>query len=155
MRLIVITICLCFLLLGFSNTENFKKKEKAPPGTVRLNDSLFIDKYEATNLSWREFIYWLKNISQDSIYCNQVYPDTTVWLNHYLRLNDSSFYTNIPFKDYYFTHPSHNEYPVVGITYEQANAYCNWRSDRVNELSLKKPKKIHFLKKDTSTAYLQ
>ena len=29
----------------------------------------------------------------------------------------------------YFSHPNYNEYPVVGVNWEQANAFCNWRTD--------------------------
>ncbi len=34
---------------------------------------------------------------------------------------------------YYFRHPSYNTYPVVGVSWLQANDYCVWRTDRVNE----------------------
>lgn len=43
---------------------------------------------------------------------------------------------NEPFVEYYFRHPSFNEYPVVGVNWLQANDYCIWRTDRVNEMSL-------------------
>ena len=35
--------------------------------------------------------------------------------------------------EYYFRHPGFNNYPVVGVTWRQANDYCLWRTDRVNE----------------------
>jgi gliding motility-associated lipoprotein GldJ len=38
--------------------------------------------------------------------------------------------------EYYLRHPSYNEYPVVGVTWVQARDYCQWRTDRVNELIL-------------------
>jgi gliding motility-associated lipoprotein GldJ len=35
--------------------------------------------------------------------------------------------------EYYFRHPSYAEYPVVGVNWLQANDFCAWRTDRVNE----------------------
>lgn len=51
-----------------------------------------------------------------------VYPDTLVW-----KL-DFSYSQNDPMVDAYFNHPSYDRYPVVGVTWEQANAFCNWRT---------------------------
>ena len=47
---------------------------------------------------------------------------------------------NEPFVEYYFRHPAYSFYPVVGVSWEQAMAYSQWRTDRVNEqiLVLKK-----------------
>lgn len=51
-----------------------------------------------------------------------VYPDTTVWVN------DFNNAYNEPYMRMYFSHPGYNEYPVVGITWEQATAFCVWRT---------------------------
>jgi len=40
---------------------------------------------------------------------------------------------NEPYVQYYFRHPSYNDYPVVGVSWLQASDYCAWRTDRVNE----------------------
>ena len=52
-------------------------------------------------------------------------PDTLVWRN------PTSY--NEPFVDNYLRHPSYQNYPVVGVSWVQANEYCAWRTDRVNE----------------------
>lgn len=51
-----------------------------------------------------------------------VYPDTLVW-----KL-DFSYSQNDPMVDAYFNHPSYDRYPVVGISWDQATAFCNWRT---------------------------
>jgi gliding motility-associated lipoprotein GldJ len=41
---------------------------------------------------------------------------------------------NEPLVETYLRHPSYNDYPVVGVSWQQASDYCLWRSDRVNEM---------------------
>ena len=50
-------------------------------------------------------------------------PDTTVWDE-----------LNKAYTTHYYSHPAYNNYPVVGISYEQAVAYCKWRTDRVKQI---------------------
>lgn len=51
-----------------------------------------------------------------------VYPDTLVWIR------DFSYSYNEPWTFKYFNHQAFYEYPVVGVTWEQANAFCHWRT---------------------------
>jgi formylglycine-generating enzyme len=51
-----------------------------------------------------------------------VYPDTLCWIR------DFSYSYNEPFTIKYFSHPAFEDYPVVGINWNQARAFCNWRT---------------------------
>ena len=56
-------------------------------------------------------------------YIVNVYPDTTCWINDF----ENSY--NEPYTRMYFSHAGYNDYPVVGVSWEQANAFSNWRTD--------------------------
>ncbi len=56
----------------------------------------------------------------------EVYPDTLVWIR------DFSYSYNEPFARNYFWHPAFDDYPVVGINWPQAKAFCHWRTHMWN-----------------------
>ncbi|MDE6370434.1 MAG: SUMF1/EgtB/PvdO family nonheme iron enzyme, partial [Duncaniella sp.] len=56
-------------------------------------------------------------------YIVNVYPDTTAWINDF----DNAY--NEPYVRMYFSHGGYSDYPVVGVSWEQANAFANWRTD--------------------------
>jgi len=56
-----------------------------------------------------------------------VYPDTLTWIR------DFTYSYNEPWATRYFWHPGFDEYPVVGLTWKQARAFCNWRTKIQND----------------------
>ena len=63
----------------------------------------------------------------------EVYPDTTVWIR------DFEYSYNEPMHNDYFWHDAYSDYPVVGITWKQAKAFCEWRT--LNKNAYQKSKK--------------
>ncbi len=89
--------------------------------------SFYMDETEITNSNYREYLYWLLRVfgtDYPEVY-KKALPDTLVW-------RDKLAY-NEPYVDYYLRHPAYNDYPVVGVNWLQANDFCQWRTDRVNE----------------------
>jgi gliding motility-associated lipoprotein GldJ len=93
--------------------------------------SFYIDRTEVANVHYREYIHWLNRVfdvesdPNNRKIVDAALPDTLVWR--------SELSYNEPLVEYYFRHPSFNDYPVVGVSWRQAYDYCLWRSDRVNE----------------------
>ncbi|MEN8137032.1 MAG: gliding motility lipoprotein GldK [Bacteroidota bacterium] len=57
----------------------------------------------------------------------EIYPDTTVWVR------DFSYSYNEPMQRDYFWHAAYNDYPVVGVSFDQAKAFCAWRTKYKND----------------------
>lgn len=104
--------------------------------TVAVDSSWVNENYEICDSTIIRKLTEPADLISKKIIC--VYPDTLVWKRDYeLSYNDPKLHQ-------YFTHEGYLEYPVVGVTWEQARAFCNWRtkfflssnSDRINEFRL-------------------
>lgn len=56
-----------------------------------------------------------------------IYPDTLCWVS------DFTYGFNEPLTENYFWHPAYDDYPVVGVTWGQCQAFCAWRTQILNE----------------------
>ncbi len=99
------------------------------PRTVTVS-SFYLDETEVTNFHWLEYIYWVNRIygiDYPEIY-KKALPDTLVWRQKLAFME--------PYAELYLRHPAYRDYPVVGVNWLQANDFCAWRTDRVNEMIL-------------------
>ena len=98
--------------------------------------SFYIDETEVRNMDYVEYLHWIKRhyVNENSPFFTgtarpEIYtkalPDSLVWRD---KLGENEMFLNN-----YLRHPAYREYPVVGVSWEQANDYCIWRTDRVNE----------------------
>ncbi|HLR00029.1 MAG TPA: SUMF1/EgtB/PvdO family nonheme iron enzyme [Sphingobacterium sp.] len=112
-------------VMGGSLHEDIAYNHDAPKRRVTVA-SFYMDETEVSNADWLEYLHWIAQTYPDD---EQLYyealPDTLVWRQP-LSYNE-------PYVNLYLRHPSFQDYPVVGVTWEQANAYAEWRTDRVNE----------------------
>lgn len=92
--------------------------------------SFYLDETEVTNFSYLEYLYWTGRVfgpTYPEVYYKAL-PDTLVWREKLAFMD--------PYVDYYLRHPAYRDYPVVGVNWLQANDFCTWRTDRVNEFIL-------------------
>ncbi len=113
----------------------------------RFNDKRILDPRKLVySFSWYDKIEAVKNRGRGQNFLRkekiQIYPDTTVWLR------DFNYSYNDPMFEQYFWHDAFNEYPVVGVTWDQARAFCffktNLKNDYINLQKRKKPEVMPF-----------
>ncbi|MFM7668347.1 MAG: formylglycine-generating enzyme family protein [Bacteroidota bacterium] len=125
-----------------------QKKEIKPGERLKLNgkkfnyvstgkENLYAYKNEISNLNYLEFLYYIRKTKGEAEYQKNL-PDTLVWRS--TRSGFAEKYVN-----HYLRHPIYLNYPVVGISYEQAENYCHWITELMNNhYHDKKIKKIRF-----------
>ncbi len=117
------------------------------PRTVTIR-SFYMDETEVRNLDYLEYLHWLYRVFVPadliSVY-RQALPDTLVWRQK-LGYNE-------PMVEYYLRYPAYRDYPVVGVSWEQATRYCTWRTDRVNEMILAELGYVDIMPEPTAEGY--
>ncbi len=87
-------------------------------------------KYEYAWYKWREAVKNRNPERSRSDFIEKkevgIIPDTLVWIR------DFTYSYNEPMTRAYFSHPAYDDYPVVGVNWEQANAFSYWRTQYWN-----------------------
>ncbi len=120
------TTCLLLIVIFTISTSALRtpsiQKTLKKDGYVAVNElpngnQLFFSTTEVSNAQYRAFITYLKtNQRSNDLVIAQV--DSAAWTN--------TFAYNAPYVNYYFQHTAYDNYPVVNITYEGAQLYCDW-----------------------------
>lgn len=86
--------------------------------------SFYMQNYEVTNLEYRTFLFDLLLQNKKAEFL-KAKPDQSLWIN---TLNSSNY--NL-YQDHYFSEKRFDSYPVVNISQEGAELYCNWLNELV------------------------
>lgn len=105
-----------------STVLDLKKLDK---NMLLISGNLYANKYEVTNAEYRLFLANVLRSKQLDLYKNVCY-DSSQWE----KKIPADF--NKPMMESYHSHPAYDEYPIVNITYEAANAYCDWLTQQYN-----------------------
>lgn len=126
------------------NDQDVDYSQIAPDRQVTVS-SFYMDITEIENNEYRQFIKnvmkeeneyafrdsiitWLENYyDYDKIdayedFMSLAKPDTLVWMR------DFTFAYNEPLTENYWWHPAFDNYPVVGVSWYGAQAFCYWRT---------------------------
>lgn len=135
---LIILVVISFVILSFSSKSTKQKKYellKLDDNVVKISDSLFAGKYEVTNQEYLLYINFLRETNNLKALLVSL-PDTLNWSN-------PSLYQE-PMVTYYFRHPAYANYPLVNVSHEAAESYCNWLTEQYNLNPKRKFKKVIF-----------
>ena len=97
--------------------------------------SFFISEYEVSNYQYLVYLDDLQKQGKENEYYKAL-PDTLVW--------QEKLSYNEPYTQYYFRHPAYRDYPLVGVSHEQAEMYCKWLTEKYNSEPKRKFKNVVF-----------
>ncbi len=90
-------------------------------------ESFYISATEVTNLEWWFFYKAMVEKHGEISAREKYYPDTLVWVK------EIGYSYHEPYTSNYFHSEKYNDYPIVGINWNQAQEYCQWLTIRINE----------------------
>ncbi|MCR9173526.1 MAG: formylglycine-generating enzyme family protein [bacterium] len=104
------------------SSDKLLTENETPARSVDIHSFFMMDS-EVSNLDYQSFLFDRKQT--DSAAAKGLLPDTLVWRN--------SGSHNSTYVDYYFRHPAYHNYPVVGVSFNQAQAFAEWMTEKYHE----------------------
>lgn len=130
------TLCLSFTFNRKEKVFTLKKFEKNNLGLVKSN--LYAGKYEVSHLEYIEFLNHLEKTEQ-----TEKLAVASIQNENWKDLLPNKNY-NSPFVEVYHSHPAYFEYPVVNVSHEGANLFCEWLTDIYHQNPERKFSKVRF-----------
>lgn len=113
--------------MGAADADSFPE---FPSVTKQVSfESFWMDETEITNAQYRQFIRSVKDSAA-------VYPNQLCWITDFEQANNE-IYTHT-----YFSHRGYDDYPVVGVSWQQAANFCAWRTRQYKQ-AVRLPDGLH------------
>lgn len=140
---IAIIFCISNISAQKSVPKNYQKKYTLS-GMEQWAEGKYIDKEQIKNIDWLEYQYWLKKVfGENSPEYKASIPERKILFQQLPETMAKN----------YSESPAYRNQPVLGVSLEQALAYCRWRTDRVAEQMLIKMKFIKYNPNQTKDDY--
>ncbi len=122
------------LLTAFTKAnKNIEFDRNVPEDMVlikgdQISGDFYICTHEVYNYEYLLYLGWINNVFEEyNLYYDQALPDSTVFQKQL-----SATY-NDPLLNNYLRNPACKYYPVVGVSWIQANNFCIWKTSIFNE----------------------
>lgn len=121
------------LLLSVCLASNAQKSKPIinEDNYVKFSKNLYVSAYEVTNREYKQFLLSIYPTLKAEDY-QALKPDSTLWTKSFV------YSYNMPYVNDYHSHPAFNNYPIVNITKESMNKYCEWLTVQYSNLKEKK-----------------
>lgn len=111
------------------------KNRETKSKMVKISERIYVCETEVSNREYREFLNALLAANATDKYAKCLY-DSARW-------KDALTFAT-PLIEYYHRHVAYNDYPVVNITKQAMEYYCEWLAEKYEHTVGKKFKKVVF-----------
>ncbi|GEM_PF-3404109 len=139
----LVVMCVTGALAQRLTVKNYQQKV-LPPSLTQISKDVYCDKSPIAIIDWLEYLYWLEKVyGKDSEAYKAALPDEQVIRQ---QLPDS-------IAKNYMRDVAYRHLPVLGVSSSQAQAYCQWRTNRVAETMLIRMKLLVYDEHQTPDNY--